>query len=239
MLGALLAFGNVKAILAKLDALLHRLDGAPGRIARTSTREELTARLRGWRHRTFGGDDVAALLFAAGELLRSTTAALPLPARGGLGDDLLRDVDGVVAVGGGYLVADSVVRSGGVALNHLPQILAAGRRDVPSVFLPQSIGPLLGPVGLATRRALSRIDVVYARDDITFRELQGVTDVRRCPDLAVLQLAHRLSSIRRPQGGSAGDTIVVPRELPRATGYHERLLSLGRALPSPRSSATL
>jgi uncharacterized protein (TIGR02757 family) len=70
MLGALLAFGNVKAILAKLDALLHRLDGAPGGTARTSTRAELTDRLRGWRHRTFGGDDVAALLFAAGELLR-------------------------------------------------------------------------------------------------------------------------------------------------------------------------
>lgn len=70
MLGALLAFGNVKAILAKLDALLHRLDDAPGRVARTSSRAELTARLRGWRHRTFGGDDVAALLFAAGERLR-------------------------------------------------------------------------------------------------------------------------------------------------------------------------
>jgi polysaccharide pyruvyl transferase WcaK-like protein len=175
-----------------------------------------------------------ALVGASVELLRSTAAALPLTSRGGLVDDLLRTVDGIVAVGGGYLVADSLVRSGGVALNHLPQILAAGRRDVPSVFLPQSIGPLLGPVGLATRQALSRIDVVYARDDVTFRELQGVTDVRRCPDLAVLQLAHRLSSISRPQGGSAGDIIVVPRELPNAPGYHQRLLALGRALPRPR-----
>jgi len=71
LLGALLAFGNVKAILAKLDALIHRgLDGAPGRVARTSSRAELLARVGRWRHRTFAGSDVAALLFAAGELLR-------------------------------------------------------------------------------------------------------------------------------------------------------------------------
>lgn len=71
MLGALLAFGNVKTILAKLDALITaRLEGAPGRVARESGRAELARRLHGWRHRTFAGDDVAALLFAAGELLR-------------------------------------------------------------------------------------------------------------------------------------------------------------------------
>lgn len=71
MLGALLAFGNVKTILAKLDALItDRLEAAPGRVAREGDRAALARRLHGWRHRTFAGDDVAALLFAAGELLR-------------------------------------------------------------------------------------------------------------------------------------------------------------------------
>lgn len=71
LLGALLAFGNVKAILAKLDAaLVTRLDDAPGRVVRESSRDELTRRFEGWRHRTFSGGDVAALLFAAGSLMR-------------------------------------------------------------------------------------------------------------------------------------------------------------------------
>jgi len=171
------------------------------------------------------------LVGAGVEVLRAAAGELGLGH--GVVDGLLDGCDGVVAVGGGYLVADSVVRSGGVVVNHLPQILAAGHRRLPSVYLPQSIGPLRGPAGVATRRALSRIDVIYARDDETLRELSGLTDVRRCPDLAVLELAQALSSIPRPPGGGDGAVVVVPRDLPRAPGYHSRLHGLGRALRSP------
>ncbi len=167
---------------------------------------------------------------AAVELARGGAAEVFAARRGGAVGRLLDGATGFVAVGGGYLVADSVVRVGGVALNHLPQILAAGRSTAPSVYLPQSIGPLAAPIAPLVRRALSRIDVIYARDDVTFRELAGVTDVRRCPDLAVLQLAHRLGSIARPAGGGVGPTVLVPRELARAPGYIERVRALG-ALP--------
>jgi hypothetical protein len=126
-----------------------------------------------------------------------------------------------------------VIRSGGVLLNHLTQILAAGRARTPSIYLPQSVGPLKGPVGELTRRALASIDVLYVRDDETLRELGSITEVRRCPDLAVLRLAELLGSIRMPTGGQQGPTILVPRELPRAPGYHGKLLGLGAAVSSP------
>jgi polysaccharide pyruvyl transferase WcaK-like protein len=146
---------------------------------------------------------------------------------------LTQDCSGVLAVGGGYLVADSVVRSGGVLLNHLSQIIAAGRAQVPSIYLPQSIGPLLGPVGDLARRALAKIDVLYVRDDETLRELGSITDVRRCPDLAVMRLAESLESIQVPRGKQGGPTVLVARELPRAPGYVDNLVRLGKAVASP------
>lgn len=174
-----------------------------------------------------------ALAGAALEVARSARRELFSLGPGGRVARLLDGCTGVVAVGGGYLVADSVVRQGGVLLNHLPQILAAGRAGVPSVYLPQSIGPLEGPVGLLTRRALSRVDVLYARDDETLRELRDITDVRRCPDLAVLRLADSLASIPRPRGGQAGPTVVIARDLPSAHGYVDRLRALGASVSSP------
>lgn len=92
LLGALLAFGNVRTILAKLDALIvARLDGAPGRVARGEDRASLARRLAGWRHRTFAGDDVAALLFAAGELLRRDGSVYASLARAYRDTDDLRE----------------------------------------------------------------------------------------------------------------------------------------------------
>lgn len=173
-----------------------------------------------------------SLLRAALELLRAGGGELGLG--GGRVAHLLADVEGVLAVGGGYLVADSVVRSGGVLLNHLPQVLAAGRAEVPSIYLPQSIGPLRGPAGELTRRALSRIDVIYARDDETLAELQGVTTVRRCPDLAVLSLAQRWPAIRaRPASLAHGPALVVARDLPDPGDYSARLRALADDLDAP------
>ncbi len=187
--------------------------------------------------RRLAGAALEALRAGAAELvdrapLKAAVPSITARLAGEVGA-MLEGVDGVVAVGGGYLVADSVVRQGGVLLNHMPQLLAAGRARVPSIYLPQSIGPLRGPVGELARRALSRIDVVYARDDETLAELAGVTDVRRCPDLAVLRLAESLAGIPMPSGGAGGPTVVVGRELPRAPGYHDRLRELGSTVPSP------
>lgn len=138
---------------------------------------------------------------------------------------------GLIAVGGGYLVADSPVRQMGVLFNHLVQLRVAGRAGVPSIYLPQSIGPLRGPVGRATARALRSIDRLYVRDDKSLAEVGG-PNVRRCADLAVMKLARELAGVTRQERGD-NRTVLVGRDLPNAGSYVERLCELQRLVSSP------
>lgn len=175
------------------------------------------------------GKPTLAALRAAGLLLR---AAPPLGRRTG-GSPVLRALAGaeaIVAVGGGYLRAGTTVNSVGVALNHLPALLAAGASPAPSLYLPQSIGPLRGPVGWAIRRALRRVDVVCARDDRTVSDLAGLPNVHRIPDLAVLELADRLPDLSDEP--LEGPVVLVGRRVdgPRADGAAQSLRRLGDEL---------
>jgi uncharacterized protein (TIGR02757 family) len=70
LLAALMAFGRVATIGQKLEDLLARLGSSPAEVVRTDDRAALRERLRGFKHRTFRGADVADLLFALGENLR-------------------------------------------------------------------------------------------------------------------------------------------------------------------------
>jgi uncharacterized protein (TIGR02757 family) len=70
LLSALMAFGRVAIIGQKLEDLCVRLGPSPAEVIRREDREALRERLRGFRHRTFRGADIADLLFALGENLR-------------------------------------------------------------------------------------------------------------------------------------------------------------------------
>jgi uncharacterized protein (TIGR02757 family) len=63
------AFGNVKAILGKLEDLFSRLGSRPARMA--DDPKELHARLRGWKHRVFQGQDLARLMIGARRVQRA------------------------------------------------------------------------------------------------------------------------------------------------------------------------
>jgi uncharacterized protein (TIGR02757 family) len=63
LLAANLAFGNVKAIRAKVADLLARLGPSPSRAAEDEAK--LHAVLSDWKHRVFKGEDVARLLAGA------------------------------------------------------------------------------------------------------------------------------------------------------------------------------
>ncbi|MGV9868238.1 polysaccharide pyruvyl transferase family protein [Rhodococcus koreensis] len=105
----------------------------------------------------------------------------------------LRDIetpDLVIGVGGGYLRAGYGMESVKAAIVHGPQLAAAARRKGPTVYMPQSIGPLRFGTLLWAQRKLSRIDAVYVRDDRSASELRAVR-VRRHPDLALLVKEHR------------------------------------------------
>ena len=140
----------------------------------------------------------------------------------------LARADALVAVGGGYLVADSLTRQGGVIANHLAQLRAAARHLGPAIYLPQSIGPLCGMAGHWTREALARMDRIWARDDTTMREL-ALPNMRRCPDLAVMKLAKSFATLE-PQA-TEGAPVLVARHLPACGDYLARLHALQQMLP--------
>lgn len=99
---------------------------------------------------------------------------------------VLKNIDDfgiVVAVGGGYLRAGTVVETLKTALVHVPQLRAAARTSTPTIYLPQSIGPARFGTRGWVRRKLEKLDLVMARDDRTIAEVGGTSTERR-PDLA-------------------------------------------------------
>ncbi|MGH7327185.1 MAG: DUF2400 family protein, partial [Polyangiaceae bacterium] len=63
LVAALVAFGNVATIRAKLRDLLARVGVHPARAA--DDEKKLFASLRGWKHRLFLGEDLARLMIGA------------------------------------------------------------------------------------------------------------------------------------------------------------------------------
>lgn len=161
---------------------------------------------------------------------RTAAAALTATSIAGLGRlapgktaHALRDADAFVAVGGGYLRAGTRTNRIGTAINHLPQLRMAARSGKPTVYLPQSIGPLEGRVGAAVQKALSRLSQVHVRDDRSRDDLAGLRNVHRTPDLAVLAVAEQVADAQPRPLSSTGAPILVARALV-APGEYEQLL---------------
>jgi polysaccharide pyruvyl transferase WcaK-like protein len=170
----------------------------------------------------------------APEILPATRRAIALSASaltrrsvGQLGRELAK-CDALVAVGGGYLRAVDLVSSVGTVLNQLPQLLFAGRAEVPSLYFPQTIGPLRGPVGRAVRRGLQSVDAVCVRDPWSEADLDGLPNVHRIPDLVVLQVADHWDEIEKVD--SAGHVAISARQVHHVSDYEHRLLSVARDL---------
>ena len=70
LVAALVAFGNVATIRAKLRDLLARVGAHPARAA--DDEKKLFASLRGWKHRLFLGEDLARLMIGARNVQRES-----------------------------------------------------------------------------------------------------------------------------------------------------------------------
>jgi uncharacterized protein (TIGR02757 family) len=68
LLASSAAFGNVRAILGKLDDLFYRLGDDLAGVA--DDEADVMRRLRGWKHRVFRGEDLARLLVGARRVQR-------------------------------------------------------------------------------------------------------------------------------------------------------------------------
>jgi uncharacterized protein (TIGR02757 family) len=71
LLAASLAFGNVTAIRAKVALALEALGSSPAKTIDLETKKQLERRLKGFVHRVWRGEDVAAMLAHAGALRRA------------------------------------------------------------------------------------------------------------------------------------------------------------------------
>lgn len=134
----------------------------------------------------------------------------------------------IVAVGGGYLVGDESIRQAGIMLNHFAQLAAAADAPCPTVYLPQSIGPLDPPTASLIKGKLRKIDRLWVRDDETASELPFEC-VKRAPDLAVMKLGRSFANLEIPP--SQGPIVLVGRDLPRAPTLARDLRALADALP--------
>jgi polysaccharide pyruvyl transferase WcaK-like protein len=159
-----------------------------------------------------------------GALVGAASMAVPNPAL----LDLCRRADAVIGVGGGYLRAGGLDESVTTVVAHLSQIRVAVACGRPSVYLPQSIGPLHGATGKLVTSMVSRLDRVYVRDDKSMQELGYLPNVRRAPDLVAMRIGEQLE---RPSLPGGGPIVVVARALKDAAGYVERLTELRRQLP--------
>jgi uncharacterized protein (TIGR02757 family) len=126
LVSACIAFGNAKAIRAKLGDLLARIGPRPALVADDPA--GLRTRLRGWKHRVFLGADVAALLAGARAVQRESGS---LGARFEAELRRQRDLREALAVW-----CDAIRAAGG-----LEQSAARGARRGPSHLLPDPRGP--------------------------------------------------------------------------------------------------
>jgi uncharacterized protein (TIGR02757 family) len=127
LVGACTAFGNVKAILGKLDDLFARLGPSPSRACDDGP--ALRAKLAGWKHRVFRGDDIARLLLGARAIQREDGSlgarfARELSGRGPDGTDLREAL---------AVLCDAIRDAGGLRRD--------GKRRGPAHLLPDPRGP--------------------------------------------------------------------------------------------------
>jgi len=105
--------------------------------------------------------------------------------------DLLNTSDLVVGVGGGYMRSKSTFEHFKLKLGHAKQLETAILSKVPTVYLPQSIGPFHGESSKIVEHYASA-DAVFVRDNRSSEIFQSNENVYRAPDLAIQALAKKI-----------------------------------------------
>jgi polysaccharide pyruvyl transferase WcaK-like protein len=105
--------------------------------------------------------------------------------------DLLKTSDLIVGVGGGYMRSKSAFEHIKLKLGHAKQLETAILSKIPSVYLPQSIGPFHGESRDIVKHYASA-DAVFVRDNRSSAIFESNENVYRVPDLAVQALASKI-----------------------------------------------
>jgi uncharacterized protein (TIGR02757 family) len=185
-----LAFGNVKAMRAKIQDALARIGPEVARAA--DDPEALLSRLRGWKHRVYRDEDVARLLAGARRVQRasgSLGAALvrELERTGDLREALSAWTDAIRREGGlpaaAHILADP---SKGSAVKRLMLLLRWMARPADGVDLgdwPISPTVLLIPVDTHVHKLGKNLGLTR-RNDVSWKTAQEITAALRRFDAA-------------------------------------------------------
>ncbi|AZC12367.1 polysaccharide pyruvyl transferase family protein [Microbacterium sp. ABRD28] len=112
-------------------------------------------------------------------------------------ESMVENADVAIGVGGGYMRGANLIEAIKMTLAHLPQLASANRREKDSVYLPQSVGALRWGTRSAVIAHATSI-TWHVRDDRSFALLDGVAQVRRTPDTAVLPLGAEVLGAASP-----------------------------------------
>lgn len=190
LLASALAFGNVKALRAKIEDALGRLGPE---IARTADDPALLAeRLRGWKHRVYRGEDLARLLAGARVVQRAsgslgTALTRELARTGELRGALSAWVDAIRRAGGLDVPVEAGGRRGGAhiladprkgsAVKRLMLLLRWMARPADGVDLglwPIPTALLLIPVDTHIHKLGNNLDLTRRRD-VSWRTAEEIT----------------------------------------------------------------
>lgn len=200
LVAANLAFGNVKAIRAKVGDLLARIGPSPRRAAERPA--ALFAALEDWKHRVFRGEDVARLLVGGRKLQKEAgslgaafasalaEADLAIPDESlALQEALSRFCDRIRRLGGLPLPGESSPKDRRGPVNLLSNARAGGGAKRLLLFLRWMTRPAdgidLGLWPIPTRRLLMPVDVhihklsrnlgFTARNDVSWKTAVEIT----------------------------------------------------------------
>jgi uncharacterized protein (TIGR02757 family) len=186
LLAASVAFGNVKTIRAKLDDALLRLGPRPSLAADDEL--GVFAKMYGWVHRVFRGEDVARLVIGARRIQR---------AYGSLGRRFVVDLDASGTLRGALAsFCDTVRNAGGLPLpraRSAPVAVPKGARRGPYHILPDPLGS-----GGSKRLLLFLRWMVRPADGVDLGLWKVSPSVLICPvDTHIHKLAKNLGFTRR------------------------------------------
>jgi polysaccharide pyruvyl transferase WcaK-like protein len=144
---------------------------------------------------------------------------------------VIGDADAVMAVGGGYLRYGSMIESAKTRIVHESQLRQAVRSGKPLILLPQSIGPL-GLHGRRLKKLLRDAQVIHVRDDRSPRDLSGLKNLARTPDLAVMEIGR--TTLAAASQIPANNIAFVLRDLPDPGDYLRLISTLQARFGSQR-----
>ena len=196
LLASAMAFGNVKALRAKIEDALARI--GPDVAAAAADPAALAARLRGWKHRVYRDQDLARLLVGArrvqrgagslgaalarelertGELRGALSAWVAAIRRaGGLDED---DRDGAGARrGGAHILSDPAKGSAVKRLMLLLRWMARPADGVDLGLWPIPASSLLVPVDTHIHKLSNNLDLTRRRD-VSWRTAEEITAALR------------------------------------------------------------